>query len=91
MPVFEKHCWRIRANDELPALVEHLRLREEITTAFILRTVAGGRMDLLAALLAYLWHPFAWAVCCAVAGSGIKRGHTQAHDRGRCVLACGGA
>lgn len=39
---------------ELPAVVEHLRLRGEVTTAFIIRVVAGGRIDLFAALMASL-------------------------------------
>ncbi len=40
--------------EELPALVEHLRLSGEITTAFILRATAGGQIDFLAAILAAL-------------------------------------
>lgn len=37
--------------DELPALVEHLRLRGDITTGFVIRTVAAGRIDFFAAIL----------------------------------------
>lgn len=37
------------SHEELPALVEHLRLRGEITTSFVIRAVAGGRVDFLRA------------------------------------------
>lgn len=40
--------------DELPALVEHLRLRGDITTGFVIRTVAAGRIDFFAAILVAL-------------------------------------
>jgi uncharacterized protein (DUF2336 family) len=42
------------SHEELPAVVEHLRLRGEVTTSFIIRVVAGGRIDLFAALMASL-------------------------------------
>ncbi|KXF77392.1 hypothetical protein ATN84_08355 [Paramesorhizobium deserti] len=39
---------------EHPALVEHLRLRGDLTTAFIIRTVAYGRIDFFGAILVAL-------------------------------------
>lgn len=46
----------IEATDpaEHPALVEHLRLQGELTSAFVLRTVALGRIDFFGAALAAL-------------------------------------
>jgi uncharacterized protein (DUF2336 family) len=40
--------------DEVPALVEHLRLSGELTTAFVIRAVAFGRIDLFAAIVVAL-------------------------------------
>ncbi len=40
--------------DEHPALVEHLRLAGEITSSFIVRTVAHGKIDFFGSLLAAL-------------------------------------
>jgi len=39
---------------EHAALVEHLRLRGDLTTAFIIRTIAGGKVDFFGAILVAL-------------------------------------
>ena len=41
-------------DDEMPALVEHLRIRGDITPAFIVRAVAHGKIDFLGAVLVSL-------------------------------------
>ncbi len=38
----------------MPALVEHLRIRGDITSAFLVRAVAHGKIDFLGAVLASL-------------------------------------
>ncbi|KAB2683911.1 MULTISPECIES: DUF2336 domain-containing protein [Brucella/Ochrobactrum group] len=48
------HLAETCSQEELPALVEHLRLRGEITTSFVIRAVAGGRIDFFASLLVAL-------------------------------------
>lgn len=40
--------------EDMPALVEHLRLSGELTTAFIIRAVAFGKIDLFGAILVAL-------------------------------------
>lgn len=40
--------------NEYPALVEHLQLRGDITTAFVIRVVAAGRIDFFGAILVAL-------------------------------------
>ncbi len=40
--------------DEHPALIEHLRLRGELTPGFIVRTVAHGKIDFFGSILAAL-------------------------------------
>jgi len=37
--------------DEYPALIEHLQLRGDLTTAFVIRIAAAGKIDFLAAIL----------------------------------------
>ena len=41
-------------SDEHPALIEHLRLRGELTTGFLLRSVAAGKIDFFGAALVAL-------------------------------------
>jgi uncharacterized protein (DUF2336 family) len=40
--------------EDMPALVEHLRLSGELTTAFVIRAVAFGKIDLFGAILVAL-------------------------------------
>ncbi len=40
--------------EEYPALIEHLQLRGDLTTAFVLRIVACGKIDFLGAILVML-------------------------------------
>lgn len=40
--------------EDLPALVEHLRLSGELTTAFVIRAMAFGKIDLVGAILMVL-------------------------------------
>lgn len=40
--------------EEYPALIEHLQLRGDLTTAFVIRIVAAGRIDFFAAILVAL-------------------------------------
>ncbi|MEK1887301.1 MAG: DUF2336 domain-containing protein [Phyllobacterium sp.] len=40
--------------DEYPALIGHLQLRGDLTTAFVIRIVAAGRIDFFAAILVAL-------------------------------------
>ncbi|TXR48476.1 DUF2336 domain-containing protein [Phyllobacterium endophyticum] len=40
--------------EEYPALVEHLQLRGDLTTAFVIRVVAGGKIDFFGAILVAL-------------------------------------
>ncbi|WP_139976046.1 DUF2336 domain-containing protein [Ochrobactrum sp. CGA5] len=54
--------------EELPALVEHLRLRGEITTSFVIRAVAGGRIDFFASILAALSDLDEERICAIISG-----------------------
>src|SRR5690606_17546944 len=56
------------SQEELPALVEHLRLRGEITTSFVIRAVAGGRIDFFASLLAALSDLDDARICAIISG-----------------------
>ncbi|MEZ5811593.1 MAG: DUF2336 domain-containing protein [Rhizobiaceae bacterium] len=42
------------AEEEYPALIEHLRIRGDLTTAFLVRTVAHGKIDFFGAVLVAL-------------------------------------
>lgn len=56
------------SQEELPALVEHLRLRGEITTGFVIRAIAGGRVDFFAGLLAALSDLDDVRICAIISG-----------------------
>lgn len=56
------------SQEELPALVEHLRLRGEITTSFVIRAIAGGRVDFFAGLLAALSDLDDARICAIISG-----------------------
>ncbi len=56
------------SQEELPALVEHLRLRGEITTSFVIRAVAGGRIDFFASLLGALSDLDDRRICAIISG-----------------------
>ena len=62
------HLAETCSQEELPALVEHLRLRGEITTSFVIRAVAGGRIDFFASLLAALSNVDHKRICAIISG-----------------------
>ncbi len=41
-------------SEEYPALIEHLQLRGDLTTAFVIRIVAAGKIDFFGAILVAL-------------------------------------
>jgi uncharacterized protein (DUF2336 family) len=75
--------------DEHPALIEHLRLRGELTTGFLLRAVAAGKIDFFGAALvaltgqserhvgALLAHGRDVALCALMGSAGLPA-HLQA-------------
>jgi len=54
--------------DEYPALVEHLRLAGELTPAFLIRTVAHGKIDFFGSVLAALSGQAATRITAVLAG-----------------------